>query len=218
MGRFLHVLPIAVMVTGGARLASAECSPFDPPSTVAVGHHPNSLAAGDVNGDGFPDLVVANADSDSVTVYLGVGAGSFTVGPSTPVLDSPGAVVLTDFNGDSRLDLAVIGHLVLGVNFQIFLGNGNGTFNLTQSLLRGVSLAMVTGDFNGDGHVDIAIIDFNSTPPDPPTGGYAVIYLGNGDGTVRFRGAYAAPLFGPIITSDFNGDGRSDLAVRSSGG
>ena len=217
MGRFRHVLVVSVVFTVVARLASAACSPFDPPATVAVGHHPISLAAGDVNGDGFPDLVVANADSDSVTVLLGDGAGSFTVGPSTPVVDSPRAVVLTDFNGDSRLDLTVIGSLVLGVNCQILLGNGNGTFTLTQSLVRGVSLAMVTDDFNGDGHVDIAIIDFNSTPPDPPTGGYAVIYLGNGDGTVRFRGAYAAPLFGPIITSDFNGDGHPDLAVRSSG-
>ena len=217
MGRFQHVLLISVVFTMATRLASAACSPFDPPSTIAVGHHPNALAAGDVNGDGFPDLVVANADLDSVTVLLGNGAGSFTVGPWTSVVDAPRAVVLTDFNGDSRLDLAVIGARVLDVNCQILLGNDDGTFTLTQSLVRGVSLDMVTGDFDGDGHVDIAIVDFNSTPPDPPTGGYAVIYLGIGDGTVRFRGVYATPLFGPIVTSDFNGDGHPDLAVRSSG-
>ncbi|MGH9870078.1 MAG: FG-GAP repeat domain-containing protein [Candidatus Polarisedimenticolia bacterium] len=217
MGRFHRVLLVSVVFTVAARLASAACPPFDPPSTVAVGDHPSDLAAGDVNGDGFPDLVVANADSDNVTVLLGDGAGSFTVGPWTPVLDAPRAVVLTDFNGDSRLDLAVIGARVNDVNCQTFLGNGNGTFTLTQSLERSVALDMVTGDFNGDGHVDIAILDFNSAPPDPPTGGYAVIYLGNGDGTVRFRGLYATPLFGLIVTSDFNGDGHPDLAVRSSG-
>jgi len=217
MGRFHHVLLVSVVFTVAAPLASAACPPFDPPSTIAVGHRPGALAAGDVNGDGFPDLVVAN--SYDVYVLFGDGAGSFTAGPQTPVIALPRTIVLTDFNGDSELDLAVVGGYSLEAQCQILLGNGDGTFTSRQSLVGNTSQDFVTGDFDGDGHADIAIVDMYFGPPDPPFGGYAAIYLGNGDGTVNFHERYATlDRPGSIVTSDFNGDGRLDIAARSSGG
>src|SRR4029453_18801213 len=119
MGRFHHVLLVSVVFTVAARLASAACPPFDPPATIAVGHRPDALATGDVNGDGFPDLVVAN--SYDVSVLFGDGAGSFTPGPQTPVIALPRTIVLTDFNGDSELDLAVVGGYSLEAQCQILL-------------------------------------------------------------------------------------------------
>src|SRR5258705_7818616 len=137
MGRFHRVLLLSVVFTVPARLASAACSPFDPPSIVAVGDRPNALAAGDINGDGFLDLVVGI--SYDVSVLFGDGAGSFTTGPRTPVLAGPRAIFLTDFNGDSRLDLVVDGGYAVDVELQILLGTGTGAFISSQSFVGNTS-------------------------------------------------------------------------------
>jgi hypothetical protein len=61
---------------------------------------------GDFNGDGNADLVVANADNDSVTILLGVGDGTFTPGVASPATGSlPYSIAVGDFNGDGKADL-----------------------------------------------------------------------------------------------------------------
>jgi hypothetical protein len=59
----------------------------------------------DVDGDGFPDLVTANADSDSVSVLLGQGDGTFQPEQRFAVGRDPWAVVVADLNGDGVPDL-----------------------------------------------------------------------------------------------------------------
>jgi len=65
------------------------------------------VAVGDYNGDGRPDLTVANLNSDNVSILLGSGTGSFGPATNFPVGAGPESVAVGDFNGDGHPDLAV---------------------------------------------------------------------------------------------------------------
>ena len=81
---------------------------FAPAVNYATGTYPNSIALADFNGDGIPDLAVANAFSGNVSILIGNAGGTFT--PGTAVICCaavPIAVAVGDFNGDGKLDLAV---------------------------------------------------------------------------------------------------------------
>jgi hypothetical protein len=80
---------------------------FTAAASPATGMAPNSLAVGDFNGDGIPDLAVANAGSSNVTILLGNGDGTFTATTSPAADNGSTSVALADFNGDGREDLVV---------------------------------------------------------------------------------------------------------------
>jgi len=81
---------------------------FDSP--IAVGSEPDAIVAGDFNNDGNLDLAVANYGDNSVTLLLGNGDGTFTPSSGSPyaVGGGPSAITAADFNGDGKLDLAVV--------------------------------------------------------------------------------------------------------------
>ncbi len=186
-------------------------------SPISVGSHPRAVAVGDFNDDGNLDLAVANGGSNTVTILLGNGDGTFTPASGSPIAvgTNPGAIAVGDFNGDGKLDLAVANQN--DSTLTILLGNGNGTF--TQA--AGSPIPGGTGpdtiavaDFNGDGKLDLAVGD-NVDADQAVT-----ILLGNGDGT--FTQAPGSPLpvernCTGVAVGDFNGDGKPDLAAASWG-
>jgi hypothetical protein len=110
-------------------------------------------------------------------------------------------VVVADFNGDGKPDLAVGG--------AVLLGNGDYTFRLGASLSAiGGTGQVAAADFNGDGRLDVAEV-----------GGLGVsIFTGNGDGTFNSPVGFlagSAPIFAAV--GDFNGDGKPDLAIADQG-
>src|SRR5216117_1455056 len=108
---------------------------FHAARTFAVGIAPWSVAVGDFNGDGKPDLVVANNGSATVSVLLGNGDGTFQAATLYGVGLNPQSVTVGDFNGDGRLDLAVAN---AGSNtVSVLLGNGNGTFQPARDFVVG---------------------------------------------------------------------------------
>jgi hypothetical protein len=170
---------------------------------------------GDFNGDGIPDIVIANhgwpyEPGNTVSVFLGKDGGTFQVGPNYRVLSAPNDVVVADFSGDGKLDLAVGAQEGLSV----LLGNGDGTFQAAQNYPMGAFGSLVTADFNSDGVLDLAVWQAG-------TPGTVQIMLGQGDGTFQVGPTSTAGSAGPYIpaglaTGDFNGDGITDLAVTDS--
>ncbi len=79
-------------------------------SPIAVGHNPDAIVAGDFNNDGKQDLAIANFADNTITLLLGNGDGSFTAASGSPyaVGKGPIQIVAADFDGDGRLDLAVL--------------------------------------------------------------------------------------------------------------
>ncbi len=118
-------------------------------------------------------------------------------------------VVVSDFNGDGKLDMAVANG---GSNtVSILLGDGTGNFTVVSSpAVNGSPLSLTVGDFNRDGKPDLAVT---------VTGSISIL-LGNGDGTFQPPLVLSFPAISqPYQTAaaDFNGDGNLDLAVASYG-
>jgi hypothetical protein len=185
---------------------------------------PPPVVAGDFTGDGRTDLAVVTNDTPGQTavhVLLGDGDGTFPTTRQTNLGSlAAGSRVTGDFNGDGRTDLAgvISGSPTSGqIEVEVLLGNGDGTFQPTPPInlvgFQGSQTFLVTGDFNGDGRTDLAVVE--NFPTVGPSG--AEVLLGNGDGTFQTTAPIALSLdVTSLVTGDFTGDGRTDLALVGS--
>src|SRR6266851_6960497 len=200
---------ITLMATG--TVCGADGVSFLPRVDYAVGTRPRAAAVGDFNGDRILDLVVANQNSASVSILLGVGDGTFQPAVNFSVGGSPysqpQSVAVGDFNGDGFLDLAVVN--ANSDDASVLLGNGDGTFQPATNFQVGADpYSVAVGDFNGDGFLDLVVANFSSNN--------ISVLLGNGNGTFQLAVNYGVGI-GPyfVAVGDFNGDSFSDLAVAN---
>jgi hypothetical protein len=191
---------------------------FLPAQSYPTGSAPSSVAVGDFNGDGKPDLAVANHGESNdngagVSVLLGKGDGSFGAAPSYAAGADPWSVAVGDFNGDGIPDLAVANYGYNGT-VSVLLGKGDGSFLPAVNYTVGYHpLSVAVGDFNGDGIQDLAVANQGTSPF--YNGGVSVL-LGNGDGTFQAAVNYPAGTWSvSVAVGDFNGDGKQDLAVAN---
>jgi len=135
---------------------------------VNVGTRPESIALGDFNGDGHPDLALADYVGNSVTILYNNGSGGFaatTTGSAAgdyetvSVGTEPYSVAVGDFNGDGYPDLAVTNFR--GNNLQYLLNGGAsspGKFASSRTVAVGsLPISVAVGDFNGDGRLDAVV-------------------------------------------------------------
>jgi hypothetical protein len=193
-------------VTSPGFIPSVSSSLF-PESTVATGQDPVAVVSGDFTSSGNTDLAVVNHASNSVSILLGNGNGTFTSAPTLTTGNGPVAIVTNDFNGDGIPDLAVVNQTDNTVS--VFLGNGDGTFTLQGTFATGKNpVAIVTTDFTSDGNADLAVVNQADNT--------VSILLGNGDGTFQPQMTFATGTSpSAIVTADFNNDGKPDLAVAN---
>jgi Bacterial Ig-like domain (group 3)/FG-GAP-like repeat/FG-GAP repeat len=182
---------------------------FQAPSYLSTGTDtdPYSVAVGDFNGDGIPDIAVANYATNTVSILLGQGNGTFQGHIDTPVESEPASVAVGDFNSDGNMDLAVANFHSDTVS--VLLGNGDGTFKSAVNYDVGHGpVSVAVGAFSGNQTLDLVVV--NETDND------ASVLLGNGDGTFQTQVTYPTGAGGnplSVVTGDFNGDGNLDLAV-----
>jgi len=214
----------------GVLLGNGDGS-FQAAQMFASGAYPDaSLAVADVNGDGKPDLVVANlcvsrtnCASGGVGVLLGKGDGTF----QPPVTYGSGqfnanSVVVGDVNGDGKPDIIVakqcLGGTCANGTVGVLLGNGDGTFQPVVNYGSGGQYAysVAVADVNGDGKPDLLVVNQCVTSSSCANGVVGVL-LGNGDGTFRTAVSYGSGGQYPdsIAVADVNGDGKPDLLVAN---
>ncbi len=184
-----------------------------------------SVAVADVNGDGTPDLLVANESSNSVGVLLGNGDGTFQ--PAVTYATSGNnaySLAVADVNGDGFPDLVVANECATGGcangSISVLLGNGNGTFQAaaTYPTAGQNTYSVAICDVNGDGMPDLVVANQCASSSNCANGSVNVL-LGNGDGTFQAAVSTSTPypldFPAPLALADFNGDGFLDVASGS---
>ena len=148
----------------------------------------------DFNDDNIPDLAAANRDAGTISIFIGVGDGTFNPAQYifTPANFNPRQITSEDFDNDNILDIVAVHDEPETVaepqpRAAYFKGIGNGTFNsgveitlqTTQALFN-ESVSVASGDFNLDNNPDV-VVGIDGTVP---SGGYFNILFGNGDGDI----------------------------------
>lgn len=175
---------------------------------VSVGAAPKRVVLGDVDGDGDLDLLTANQGSNSVSVRLNDGAGSFSGGSEIAVDRYPTRVVLGDLDGDGDLDLLVA---TLSGWLNVRLNDGMGAFRPGSAVRTPSSNSdAVLGDVDGDGDLDALATNFTAQ----------TISVRLNDGAGNFSGTVEIPATSQpqaLVAGDVDGDGDLDLLVTSGG-
>lgn len=188
--------------------------------SAGAGTDPVGIAAADFNGDGKPDLVVADFGNHSVSVLINSGTGTFNAAVQYGVGNSPSAVAAADLNGDGIPDIAVTNSADDTVT--VLINSGTGTFTTGGTYSTDTTPSSVAiADFDGNGLNDLAITNQG--------GNDVTILLNQGSGVFAAAVNYcvvttsgtcnsvAAVSPVSVVAIDLSGDSKPDLAVASLG-
>jgi hypothetical protein len=181
---------------------------FAQKQTTVMGGSPLWISTADINGDSWPDVVVANLSSANLSLFLGKGDGTLLPPKQISTISGPCDVEIADLDLDGRLDLAVNGegpeHAVA-----VHLADGEGGFRpmVKYGYQDGSGQGIAISDLNADGWPDLVAVSAFSSP--------ARVFLGAGSGVFlperTFNGAGSNPF--NVRAVDLNRDGKPDLVL-----
>jgi hypothetical protein len=176
-----------------------------------------NIAAGDLNGDGWPDLVITSFMDSYIYVLINNQHGGFTAtvihAEIGRTLIGPTQVLLADLKRDGKLDMVVAGGGSGGAF--VYIGDGSGTFTFKEQITAAndTNGVLAVSDVNGDGVPDLIMTE----------GSTVAIFLGKGDAT--FADPYyigAGPSPGDLLTQNLHGQaplaGLPDIVVPDASG
>ena len=190
-------------------IVSPPAISFAPIMDYTTGYGPRVVTTADFNGDRKTDIVVANSESGSVSVFLNNGDGTFASKVDYATGYGTRSVTTADFNGDGKADIAVVN--ISSNIVSVLMNNGDGTFAKKTDYATGSEpRSVTTADVNSDGIADILVANTYSDT--------VSVLMNNGDGTFAQKTDYATgavPL--SVTTADINGDGKADIVAAHAG-
>ena len=184
-----------------------------------AGGGPYAITFGDFDGDGKTDIATGNYDSSSISVMRNISSAPGEIAFDTPsIYDSGGAphdICYGDFNGDGKMDLATANFGSGDTSVFINMSSGPGDISFAEQVRFNAgrySRGVTAGDFDGDGKTDLAVANYytddvsvllNTSTLNETTFADKIDF-NSGNGSTD------------VTIGDFNGDGKTDLAVSNS--
>lgn len=169
----------------------------------------SSFAVSDVDGDLKTDIVVGDIGATVVHVFKGKGDGTFHSPLDFGPFGSAAPIHIADFNVDGKPDLAI----TTSFGFNLWLGNGDGTFQLPVFVSIGFFPTISPGDLNQDGKTDVAAFTRDIFKRNT----FFTTRLGNGDGTFQPSKSIGMASGRLSLLADFDGDRVPDLVAEGAG-
>jgi len=208
MRTYLMIQSLVIVIAMTATVFAVDPA-FKAPVEYTVGTNPQSVVSADFNADGKQDIASVNSLSNSVSILLNNGDGTYAAAVNYPVGTYPTSACIIDVDDDLRPDIAVTNFSSSTIS--ILFNLGPGTFDVAVEYSTGTQpTSICRGDFNADNKMDLATANSGS-------GDISILLNFNNSKFPTFVSYATGIAPAGICSADFNSDGKKDIAVANSG-